>query len=529
MSTADMLTDARSILNNIETAIVNKLSDAAEEDAAAIAARNALKETIRDKISVDDDLPEEVIDSFVDTVADQITDSIGDSTSLSFTSIFKSLVNSIIDAFTDFSIQHVSVDGTDYSLTYNSLVTKKISLSINKIGTISSAVTWTDADGNIQSTTITWKDFSKSALKSYFNDLKELAEETISNTWNTLNNIADAIQLANVVRSLYSSGASTSEIIKEVFGDDAVKSAIRSEIEEYIASYIPDGATTVLALSRYASLNTKYNQLSSAVDKDKNIETKARNFIKAANKVELLLGIDQSALTITDDGITYDFGAKSVTLSDDAASVFAIDDYDYTVTDINAASRRRTTMLVGNKKANSIIGSSNDDWIEGGKGKDTLLGYDGNDTLVGGAGNDSMHGGEGDDVFIYDGQGNDYIYDYTGDDDIIKLVDVTLTGSSLKGDDVILKFGSKKVTLRGALDEEITIEDAAGNREVYWFDTDEQVAELDQIMSVEPIGNLGDVDDLCYNVGDSNSNVGVNVIESKSIVRADAARGSRRS
>ena len=555
MSTAELLSNAKSILDNIEDNIVNKLSDAAEEDAAAIAALNELKENIKDKISVDDALPEEVINSFVDTVADRITDSIGDSTSLSFTSIFKSLVNSIIDAFTDFSVQHVSVDGTDYSLTYNSLVTKKISLSINKIGTISSEVTWTDADGNLQSTTITWKDFSKSALKSYFNDLKDLAEETISNTWNTLTNIADAIRLADTVRALYSSGASSSEIIKEVFGDDAVKSAVRSEIEEYIATYIPDGATTVLALAGYSSLNTKYNQLSTAVDKNKSIESKARNFINAANKVELILGIDQSALTMTDDGITYNFGTKTVEINDEAADRFELDDYEYTASLIDASPRADRITIVGNRKANAIIGSAADDWIEGGKGKDTLLGYDGDDTLLGGAGNDSMHGGSGADVFIFDGQGNDYIYDYTVDDgDVIKLMGVTITGGSIKNDDVILKCGSKKLTLRGAVDEEITVEDDEGNRNVYvngeivdtegrvtieaptndpsadtfWFETDNQIVELDQLIAVEPIGNMGGVEDLCYNTGDSNSNVGVNVIESKSIVRADTSRGARR-
>ena len=165
MSASNILTNAQAILTNIENAIADTVTNASEE-AAAQAAFNALKESIKDKISVDDELPEEVIDAFADTVAERITDSIGDSTTLSFTSIFKSLVNSIIDAFTDFSIQSVTVDGINYSLAYNSLVTKKISLSLNKIGTVSATVRWTDADGNTQETDIEWKDFSKSTLKN---------------------------------------------------------------------------------------------------------------------------------------------------------------------------------------------------------------------------------------------------------------------------------------------------------------------------------------------------------------------------
>ena len=552
MSASNLLSNAQSILNSIETAIADTISKASE-DAAAQAAFNALKESIKDKISVDDDLPDEVIDAFADTVAEKITDSIGDSTKLSFTSIFKSLVNTIIDAFTDFDVQRVTVDGINYSLSYNSLVTKKISLSINKIGTISSKVVWTDADGNSHETTIKWKDFSKSTLKEYFNDLKDLAEDTLNNTINTLKNIAGAVELAQTIRALYTGGSSATDIIKEVFGDDAVKSSIKSELESYIMSVLPDGSKKILAFSGYAALTAKYEQLSTAVDKGKNVESKARSFIKAVNKVEALLGIEQSALTETVDGITYNFNTREVFISDDAADSFSLDGYDYKVEAVNASNRAEAVTIIGDKKSDALIGGTGDDYIEGGKGRDTLLGYDGDDTLIGGAGNDSMHGGDGADVFIYDGQGNDYIYDYSADDDdVVKLVGVTLSSVSIKNDDVILKFGSKKLTLHNAVDKEVIIEESEGNQkiyvndeivggriaietpsttpsaDVYWFDGDSPSVELDQIMAVEPIGNLSGDGDLCYNTGDLNSNVGVNVIESKSIVRADTARGARR-
>ena len=552
MSASNILTNAQAILTNIENAIADTVTNASEE-AAAQAAFNELKNYIKEKISTDDELPEEVIDAFADTVAERITDSIGDSTTLSFTSIFKSLVNSIIDAFTDFSIQSVTVDGINYSLAYNSLVTKKISLSLNKIGTVSATVRWTDADGNTQETDIEWKDFSKSTLKNYFNDLKELAEEAINSTVDTLKNIADAVELAQTIRALYTSGSSSTEIIKTVFGNDAVKSSVKSELESYIMSVLPDGAKKILAYGQYAALHKKYEQLSAAVESGKNVESKARSFIKYANKAELYLGLDQSELTETVDGITYNFNTREVWLADDAADNFTLESYGYKAEAVNASNRAEPVTIIGDKKSNALIGGTGDDYIEGGKGRDTLLGYDGNDTLVGGAGNDSMHGGDGADVFIYDGQGSDYIHDYSADDDdLIKLIDVTVSSVSVSNDDVIFKFGSKKLTLHNAVDKEVTIEVSEGNQkiyfndeviggrvaietpgnnpsaDVYWFDSGNPTVEVDQIAAIEPIGNVGVDGDLCYNAVDINSNAGVNVIESKSIVRADVARSARR-
>lgn len=553
MSASNLIANAKEILSNIENAIADTVTNASEE-AAAQAAFNELKNSIKEKISTDDELPDEVIDAFADTVAEKITDSIGDSTTLSFTSIFKSLVNSIIDAFTNFDIQRVTVDGINYSLTYNSLVTKKISLSLSKIGTISSVVTWTDADGNTQQSTITWKDFSKSTLKSYFNDLKELAEEAVNSTIDTLKNIADAVELAQTIRALYTGGSSSTEIIKEVFGDDAVKSSIKSELESYIMSILPDGAKKILAYSRYATLYKKYEQLSAAVDNDKNVESKARSFIKAANKIELYLGLDQSELTETVDGITYNFNTREVWIADDAANNFSLESYAYKAEAVNASNRAEAVTIIGDKKSNALIGGTGDDYIEGGKGRDTILGYDGDDTLAGGAGNDSMHGGAGSDVFIYDGQGSDYIHDYSADDDdLVKLIDVTISSASVDNDDVIFKFGSKKLTLNDAVDKEVIVEDAAGNQkiyfngeviggritiessttdpsaDIYWFNSENPTVEVDQIAAIEPIGNVGVDGELCYNAVDTNTNAGVNVIESKSIVRADVARSARRS
>ena len=539
-----LLTEAKNILDSIETAITDKITD---EESSEDTARAQLIAAIKEKISADDEMPVEVIDAFANTVADKLTASVDETTTLNVFSIVNSVVSSLVDAFKNISTQSVTVDDTTYSLSYNPIKTGAISFFLNVSGTITSSVSWTDADGETHESEISWRDFSKDTLLSYVDTLKDLAEDFINSTWNTLQNIADTVRLAETIRSLYSSGSSTSDIIKEVFGDDAVKSTIKSELESYILENLPDGAKTVLALTQYAALNTRYKQLSTAVEKDKNVEKKAAAFIKTANKIEKALGLDESDL-IADmgDGTSYDFKNSYAFVTDEADDTFSVDDYQYTPALVNASLRAEPIAIVGDKKANIIIGGTGDDLLDGGKGKDILIGYDGDDTLIGGAGNDSLHGGEGRDVFVYDGAGNDFINDYTEGDDIIKLVDVTISGGSTKNDAAILKFGSKKLTLNDAVDKEIVIEDGDGNRttyingevvesgvlevdpnpiepttDVYWFDGENMTSELEQLIADDrSIGLDASLDEKI--------NLGVNVIESKSIVCADTSRGARR-
>ncbi len=462
-----LLNEARAILTSIESAITTKISDADSVDAED-AARAELIESIKEKISADDDLPDEVIDAFANTVADKITASVDETTTLNVFSIFNSVVSSLVSAFKNIRPQNVTVNDTTYALSYNPLKTGVFPFFLNTIGTISSVVAWTDAAGETHDSEISWKDFSKDTLTSYVATLRDLAADFVNSTWNTLQNIADTVRLAETIRSLYSSGASTSDIIKEVFGDDAVKSTIRSELESYILENMPDGAKTVVALAQYAALNTRYKQLSSAVEKDKNVDKKAAAFIKTANRIETMLGLEQSELVVDlGDGTSYDFKNSYVILDDTADDTFNADDYQYTAALVNASLRAEPIEIVGDKKANIIIGGLGADSLDGGKGKDILIGYDGDDTLSGGAGNDSLHGGEGQDVFVFDGKGNDFINDYTAGEDVIKALGVTITGSSVKNDDVILKIGGKKLTLKDAVDAEITFEDDAGNRSVY--------------------------------------------------------------
>ena len=535
-----VLTAAQEVITNIESVIANKLATDSSDPAF-----ESLKSTIKDAIEVEDDvaLPDEVLDAFAETVAEKIDDSIDASTSLSFTKIFKSLVSSIVDSFTSSSRETVTVDGVEYELSCNPLVTKKISVTMNKIGTVTAAVSWTDSDGEHE-TTLSWKDFSKKTLKNYFNDLKELAEDKIVSTWNNIvSGVSTTIDIAQAIQAIYSNSSNSKELLANIFGNELVqstaKSAIKSAVNSYIKSYVEDGAAVVKQLTKYATLSTKYSQLSTAVSNDKNVESKAKAFIKAANALEKLLSIEQSELIASlESGLSYDFKNNIISLNDDYAVSFSADGFELTAGGINASLRADSITIEGDKKANIMIGGLGDDSLYGGKGKDILLGYDGDDTLNGGAGNDTLSGGAGADVFYYEaGDGNDVIFDYSAEDgDLIKIVGASVTGVSTKNDDAIIKIGSKKLTVRGGADQEIIIEDDSNEQisiesgaliepsaDVYWFDREVATDEIDELIELQAIENPAACE---YNIVDSNSTLGVNVIESKSIVRADLARNT---
>ena len=547
-----VLTAAQEVLTRIEDALANKLALDSTDPAF-----ESLKSTIKSAIKVDDDveLPDEVLDAFAQTVAEKIDDSVDASTSFSFTKIFKSLVESIVESFTSASEQTVTVDGVEYELSCNPLNTKKISAVMNKIGTVTATVEWTDDDGEHE-TTLSWKDFTKKTLKEYVNQLKELAEDQIVSTWNNLvNGVETTVEIATAIRAIYSNSSNSEELLKNIFGNElvqsTVKSKIKSAVEDYIKNYVEDGTNVVKQLTKYAALGKKYNQLSTAVANDKNIESKARAFIKAANAIESLISISpvSDLIASLEGGLNYDFKNQIAALDDDYGVSFSADGFEFTADGINASLRADGISIVGDKKANTIIGGKGDDYIDGGKGKDILLGFDGDDTLNGGAGNDTLNGGSGTDVFYYkSGEGNDFIFDYTPEDgDWIKIDGGTVGSISIKNDDVVIKIGAKKLTVKDGVDKSIEIEDEAGRSiyvngetvaqiaiestthveptaDVYWFEQDSATNELDELIAVQAIENPAAGE---YNVVDLNSTLGVNVIESKSIVCADTSRNSR--
>lgn len=150
------------------------------------------------------------------------------------------------------------------------------------------------------------------------------------------------------------------------------------------------------------------------------------------------------------------------------------------IKNIDASTRNKSIKITGNSIANSI---------KGGKGADTLIGGKGNDTLTGGNGND---------VFVYaSGDGNDIITDYTAKQDKIKLTSGTISSSSLKGSNVVLKIGAGSITLKNAKNKSITVVDAKGQTtskvygsssenyiEEHWFIEDDTLisSEVDLIL-----------------------------------------------
>ena len=167
---------------------------------------------------------------------------------------------------------------------------------------------------------------------------------------------------------------------------------------------------------------------------DLSIKTSSGGFtVKGGKGQEVTIG---SAVYY--NNVVYDTKKTAMTIGSAQSGTLKATDYATSVKKIDASTLSKAA-VVGNAQANSILGS---------KGKDTLTGGKGNDTLTGGAGAD---------VFIYEA-GNDVITDYTAKDkDTIKLASGSVTGATLKGNDLALKIGSGAVTVKGAKNQEVTI------------------------------------------------------------------------
>ena len=188
--------------------------------------------------------------------------------------------------------------------------------------------------------------------------------------------------------------------------------------------------------------------------------------------------------------------STSVTLTNSTISQYTADSK---IKNINATSRTTAIRINGNSIANTIKGGSNKDTIYGGAGNDSILGNNGNDklfgdagadTLSGGKGNDTLTGGNGNDVFVYaNNDGNDVITDYTAKQDKIRITSGSISSSSLKGSDVVLKTGSGSITVKNGKNKSITVIDSKGkssskvygssssNYEEHWFTEDNNFLE----------------------------------------------------
>ena len=176
------------------------------------------------------------------------------------------------------------------------------------------------------------------------------------------------------------------------------------------------------------------------------------------------------------DGLTYSTDETAITLNSSFEGTLNASDYYSTVKTINASSRYKSVNIIGNSKANTIYGGSGADTIYGGSGSDYIFGNNGsdiiygengndnlnggngNDTLIGDAGADTLTGGLGRDIFVYSaGSGNDIITDYTAGQDSISLLSGTVTGSSISGNDLVLKIGTSSIKISNGKSKRITI------------------------------------------------------------------------
>ena len=140
--------------------------------------------------------------------------------------------------------------------------------------------------------------------------------------------------------------------------------------------------------------------------------------------------------------------------------------------------------IEGGKKTDTIYGGAGNDRVFGNGGNDKLYGGAGNDTLYGGGGDDTLTGGKGNDVFSYS-SGDDVITDYTEKEDYIRLYKCSITGSSVKGKNVILKTTTGNITIKNGKGKEISVL----TTQVYGNSTSKLFAE-DNFMTADNISEI---------------------------------------
>lgn len=157
----------------------------------------------------------------------------------------------------------------------------------------------------------------------------------------------------------------------------------------------------------------------------------------AANKQISFLNGSKTTKIVFTSNASLDGSEKGATLTS-SATEFSAANYSKVVT-INAENVSSAVSITGNSKPNRIIAGNNGSTLNGGKGKDTLF------------------GGNGTDIFVYNNKsGNKIIQNYSSDD-IISLTGAQIADAYVKSNDVILKAGNKKLTVKDAANKDIII------------------------------------------------------------------------
>ena len=326
-----------------------------------------------------------------------------------------------------------------YTIKYESL-----SMTMAGIGRISAKVTW----GNYE-TTVTWENLSKKNLQAYFDTLKQLDKDLFKEFATKFKD-----EMSALIKAIYVTKGN--ETLQTLLGNKIFKKTttakLKSEFKNYVKKFFPDNKELLKAISAYEALGKKYNDLVVALNTNKNIDGKATAFLKAANDLEISLGLSTSSLSAEYSfSLVYNENNTAVTVPNIYGN--EVDSTDYKsagVVEIDASKRTKAIKIFGTAMSNEIYG---------GFGNDTLYGLDGNDTLEGGFGNDTLTGGDGADVFYYsNGDGTDVITDYQSGVDKIYLASGTVDGYSVKdGKDAILTVGKGKITLKDVGYNQMTI------------------------------------------------------------------------
>ncbi len=453
-----MAADSKSdLISNAEKAVL----DIAEVIGEKLNAKDVSLEKLKTQITVSDitnggkkvtgvSLPEDAFNDFAKNIAAKI-----DATSITeykkdgwAVQIYNQIVNALQ------TIKPIKKSG--YTVTFN-----PIDWIMEGVGNVSAEVTW----GNYTAT-LTWKNFSEKTLQGYFDALSQFNKDVWKEFRTAL--LSDSVK---VFKAIYGIGTT---MISEVFSNKIIKKATKSEFLNYVKKLAPKDKELANQIKAFENLSKKYTALKNAGNFT--FDSKAKDFLKACNALELSLGLTETSLSDV-----YSLNLNNETKGKVIVPIFyknTIEETDYPNAGIVTidASSHAAIKITGNSNSNVIYGGNGKDTIYGGVGNDSicgnngndkLFGDSGNDTLNGGLGNDILTGGAGNDVFYYtNGDGADVITDYAAGDKIY-IDGANSVSSSMKNNDATFKIGTGSIKLQKAKGTEITIEYSNGKFEKY--------------------------------------------------------------
>ena len=351
-------------------------------------------------------IPDEVYTEIAKTLISEIDSIIFVKYSSDKNELVKQVVNQIGKFFTKIDDKKITVNGTDY----------KISFKGSRLGLKGKFIRVSNGNKDLW---LNWKSdsYGKKLMAQYvislFNLDKNLSEATLSKFVTLVN--SNGYELFNALLK----DEITQSALKKVLGTKLFKAVgdnVQAKIEETLLSVSDEKVYN--ALTTYVELDGAYKNLIAKIDavkgnaKDLVEEFKTTAATLKSSLKSLGVNVTLEKLPEVFDGLTYNKNNTAVTISAGYTSELKISDYKSSVKKIYAGDLTESIVIHGNAKANVIYG---------GKGNDKLYGEAGKDSLFGGKGNDSLWGGAGDDTFIYaSGDGKDVIFGFE-DNDLLKI------------------------------------------------------------------------------------------------------------